>query len=100
MNESPDVTRATPDPVGELLDVPGEVPDDGLERNLDGQTWEEFLDLIEWNLNEGNILMENDFWRVEEDAIAEVGVEEVARLRAQTRAFLEEERAERDNKNP
>lgn len=94
MTESPDEKRATPEPVGELLDVPGEVPDDGQERNWDGETREEYLDIIEENLDDGNVLMDDDRWIVEEEAIAEVGVEEVARLRARTRAFLNRARAE------
>lgn len=100
MTGSSDEPRDQTEPIGELLDPAGGVLDDGQERNFDGESREEYLDIVEENLADGNVLMEDDFWRVEEEAIDEVGAEEVARLRARTRAFLEAARAELNREQP
>lgn len=96
MTESPDEKRATPESIGELLDVPGEVPDDGQERNWDGQTRREFLEMLQEAHDNGSVQMDHDRWYGIEDATGEVGAEEVARLRAEMQTYLKDAWAELD----
>lgn len=71
--------------------------DDEHERYDGGGMPEEELSAIEYSHSAGLVLMENDAWLTEEDAIAAVGAEEVAHLRAVTGEFLERTRARVDN---
>lgn len=84
------------EPLGERLDPAGGVPDDGQERNWDGQTRREYLDMLQESHDDGNVVMEDDRTLVEDDATDEVGVEEVARLRTAMAEYLERAWAELD----
>lgn len=84
-----------PEPVT-WLDPAGGQSDDGEERNWDGQTRGEFLEMLQEAHDNGSVLMENDFWMDPDDAASEVGAEEVARLRAEMAAYLEREWAALD----
>jgi hypothetical protein len=70
----------------QFLDVDAE-GDDGL--NVDGQTEDEWLDLMWFNLGEGNVYVDGYGWLEAEAAIAEVGIEEVEQFRAELRAQLD-----------
>lgn len=65
---------------------------DGLPRNWDGQTDEEFLALFQQNHDDGLVLVDVDRWVVYDDAIDEIGVDAVRRLRHEMERFLGLER--------
>lgn len=79
-----------------MLDPAGGLPDDGQERNWDGETREERLTAMQEGHDEGNVFMEYEVWRVREDAVDEVGAEEVARLRDRMESYLRREWAALD----
>lgn len=101
MNESPGDERVpTARVVGEPLDPAGGVPDDGQERNWDGQTREEYLTMLQEVHDDGSVQIDHDHWMVEDDAIAEIGAEEVARRREGMSAYLEAGWAELEAEQP
>lgn len=101
MTATPDDERVPTERVlGELLDPAGGVPDDGQERNWDGQTREEYLTMLQEVHDNGAVQIDHDFWLGEEDAITEIGAEEVVRRREGMAAYLEEGWAELRAKRP
>jgi hypothetical protein len=82
--------------VGERLDPAGGVPSDGLERNWDGQTQEEFLEMLQSAHDDGSVQIHEGLWLGEDDAVVEIGAEEVGRRRAEMAAYLERAWAELD----
>lgn len=87
-DSSDDVSASSDEVVGAPLDTSGGVPDDSQERNWDGQTRAEYLDMLQASHDDGNVIMDDDRTLVREDAIDEVGVKEVARLRGEMQTYL------------
>lgn len=69
--------------MGKRLDPAGGIPSDGLERNWDGQTRQEFLEMLQSAHDDGNVQIDDGWWLVEDDAAVEIGAAEGARRRAE-----------------
>jgi hypothetical protein len=86
--------RDQTEPDVQLLDTSNADQDDE-DRDPDGYTREERLDVLQQNHDEGLVLID-DAWMVLEDAVAEVGHEQVQRLRADMAAHLQQAWGELD----
>lgn len=98
MTGSRDADRAPTSAVDEPIDPADEGADDGEWGSANGETREEYLTALQDAHDDGNIRIDDDTWFDREDAVAEVGAKEAARLRKEMGTFLRDAWAELERK--